>query len=120
MLGERITAHDVYVWLVNTGWTAGPYGSGHRMKISYTRAMISAALSGTLDGVEFHRDPVFNVEVPVSCPGVPAQVLTPRSTWSDGSAYDDQAAKLARLFADNFKTFEAEVAPDVRAAGPNA
>jgi phosphoenolpyruvate carboxykinase (ATP) len=120
MLGDRIKAHDAYVWLVNTGWTGGPYGSGHRMKIAYTRAMIAAALSGALDGIEFYRDPVFNVEVPASCPGVPPQVLKPRNTWSDSSAYDAQAAKLARLFADNFKTFEAEVAPEVRGAGPNA
>jgi phosphoenolpyruvate carboxykinase (ATP) len=118
MLGERITEHDAYVWLVNTGWTAGPYGTGHRMKIAYTRAMITAALSGALDGVEYQRDPVFNVDVPASCPGVPHQVLKPRNTWTDSAAYDAQAARLARLFVENFKAFEAEVTPEVRSAGP--
>jgi len=120
MLGERITRHKARVWLVNTGWTGGPYGTGHRMKIAYTRAMIGAALAGALDAVAYERHPVFNVDVPTSCPGVPNDVLKPRSTWSDGSAYDAQAAKLAQLFAENFKAFEAGVSPEVRAAGPRA
>jgi phosphoenolpyruvate carboxykinase (ATP) len=118
MLGERIVAHGSRVWLVNTGWTGGPYGTGRRMKIAHTRAMIAAALSGALDGVQYERDSTFNVDVPLSCAGVPAEVLKPRNTWSDRAAYDAQAGKLARLFADNFKTFEAEVTPEVRAAGP--
>ena len=103
---------------MNTGWTGGGYGVGSRMKIAHTRAMINAALSGALDGVAFRRDPVFDVEVPASCPGVPETVLTPRATWRDPSAYDAQAAKLAGMFADNFKTFEDAVDADVRAAGP--
>jgi phosphoenolpyruvate carboxykinase (ATP) len=118
MLGERIAMHGAGVWLVNTGWTGGPYGTGTRMKIKYTRAMIAAALSGALDAAAFRVDPIFNVEVPTSCPGVPAEVLDPRSTWPNGDRYDAQAAQLAAMFAANFKTFEAQVAPEVRAAGP--
>jgi len=120
MLGERIAKHHTRVWLVNTGWTGGGYGTGQRMKIAYTRAMIRAALSGALDGVAYERDERFNLEVPTSCPEVPAGILKPRSTWSDGAAYDAQAAKLAHLFAENFKAFEAGVTPGVRAAGPKA
>ena len=118
MLGERIAKHRARVWLVNTGWTGGGYGTGQRMKLSYTRAMIRAALSGALDAVPYERDQRFNLDVPTSCPDVPAGVLKPRSTWSDGSAYDAQAAKLARLFTDNFKAFEGGVSAEVRAAGP--
>jgi phosphoenolpyruvate carboxykinase (ATP) len=88
------------------------------MKIAYTRAMIRAALAGTLDAVAYERDPVFNVDVPTSCPGVPNEVLKPRNTWSDGVAYDAQAGKLAHLFAENFKAFADGVTPDIRAAGP--
>jgi len=120
MLGERIAAHRARVWLVNTGWTGGPHGVGTRMRIAHTRAMIHAALSGALDTVAFRHDPVFNVEVPASCPGVPNAVLTPRSTWRDPAAYDAQAGKLARMFADNFKTFEESASAEVRDAGPNA
>jgi len=88
------------------------------MKIAYTRAMIRAALSGALDAVAYERDERFNLDVPTTCLDVPAGVLKPRGTWSDGAAYDAQAGKLARLFADNFKTFEAGVTPEVRSAGP--
>jgi phosphoenolpyruvate carboxykinase (ATP) len=105
---------------VNTGWSGGPYGTGKRMKISYTRAMINAALSGALDNVKFEKDAMFNLDVPVSCPDVPADVLKPRATWADPAAYDAQAAKLAKMFVDNFKNFEADVTPDVKAAGPKA
>jgi phosphoenolpyruvate carboxykinase (ATP) len=118
MLGERIAQHQARVWLVNTGWTGGPYGDGKRMKIAYTRAMISAALSGALDNVAYDKDPVFNLDVPASCPGVAAGVLNPKSTWANPAAYDVQAAKLARMFADNFKAFERDVTPAVKAAGP--
>jgi phosphoenolpyruvate carboxykinase (ATP) len=120
MLGEKIAAHRARVWLVNTGWTGGPYGVGKRMKIAYTRAMIKAALSGALDGVEYSRHPIFNLDMPGTCPDVPGDVLHPRNTWSDPAAYDGQAQKLARMFADNFKSFEDGVGPDVRAAGPKA
>jgi phosphoenolpyruvate carboxykinase (ATP) len=120
MLGERISRHAARVWLVNTGWTGGAYGTGTRMKIKFTRAMITAALSGALDRAEFTRDARFNVEVPLECPGVPSSVLNPRGTWGDPAAYDAQAAKLARMFVDNFAAFESHVSPEVRAAGPRA
>ncbi len=120
MLGERIAAHGARVWLVNTGWTGGPYGIGKRMRIAYTRAMIRAALAGALDEVEYQKHPVFNLLMPVACPNVPSSVLIPRSTWADQAAYDAQASKLARMFVDNFRTFEGEVSPAVRAAGPTA
>ena len=118
MLGERVARHAVRVWLVNTGWTGGPYGTGRRIKIAHTRAMIRAALSGALDSVAYRRDPVFNLDVPSACPDVPGDVLTPRSTWPSPAGYDAEAAKLAKMFAENFKLFEAGVTPDVRAAGP--
>jgi phosphoenolpyruvate carboxykinase (ATP) len=118
MLGEKIARHGARVWLVNTGWTGGAYGVGKRMKIGHTRAMIRAALDGTLDKVAFERDPIFNLEIPGSCPDVPADVLNPRNTWSDGAAYDAQARKLASMFIENFQAFEATVTPAVKAAGP--
>jgi phosphoenolpyruvate carboxykinase (ATP) len=117
-LGDKIARHDTRVWLVNTGWTGGPYGVGSRMKIAYTRAMIQAALAGELDDVGYTTDPTFNLDVPQSCPGIPAEVLVPRNTWPDPSAYDRQAQKLARMFTENFRTFEQDAAPDVKAAGP--
>jgi phosphoenolpyruvate carboxykinase (ATP) len=119
-LGDRIARHNARVWLVNTGWTGGAYGVGSRMRIADTRAMISAALSGALDKVAYTVDPVFNLEVPQSVPGVASEVLNPRSTWKDGAAYDEQARKLAAMFVDNFKTFEADATADVKAAGPKA
>ncbi len=118
-LGERIARHDSRVWLVNTGWTGGPYGVGSRMKIAHTRAIIKAALAGELDDVSYHSDRIFNLDVPQSCPGVPADVLNPRNTWKNVNDYDAQAHRLARMFADNFKTFEADAGADVRAAGPH-
>ena len=120
MLGEKIARHDARVWLVNTGWTGGPYGVGSRMKIAYTRAMITAALTGQLDEVSYQTHPIFNLDVPASCPGVPEGVLDPRGTWPDQAKYDEQATKLAKMFVDNFKTFEKDVAPAVIAAGPKA
>ena len=120
MLGEKIAKHSARVWLVNTGWTGGPYGVGSRMKIRYTRAMITAALSGQLDHVGYEKHPVFNIDVPTTCPDVPTEVLDPRSTWPDKAKYDEQASKLAGMFIENFKTFEADVTPAVKAAGPKA
>jgi phosphoenolpyruvate carboxykinase (ATP) len=118
MLGEKIARHDARVWLVNTGWSGGAYGVGKRMKIAFTRAMIRAALGGALDHVAYDRDPLFNLDVPKTCPSVPQEVLKPRATWSSPAEYDLQATSLARMFVDNFKAFESSVAPDVRAAGP--
>ena len=118
LLGERFAKHDVTVWLVNTGWTGGPHGVGRRMPIGHTRAMIRAAVSGALDGVAYATDRRFGVEVPTSCPEVPNEVLTPRSTWSRQADYDAQAAKLAEMFVENFKAFEASADAAVLAAGP--
>ena len=118
MLGEKIAAHQSRVWLVNTGWTGGPYGVGTRMKIAHTRAMITAALTGQLDKVEYVRHPIFNIDVPKSVPSVPDHVLDPRSTWPDAGKYDEQAKKLAAMFIENFKTFEKDVAAPVKQAGP--
>jgi phosphoenolpyruvate carboxykinase (ATP) len=118
MLGERMAAHRAQVWLVNTGWTGGPYGVGHRMPIAVTRAMIRAVLSGALDDVPTERDPVFGFAVPVVCPGVPSDLLRPRATWPDPVAYDRQAARLAAMFAENFDQFVSYVPDDVRSAGP--
>ncbi|HST50562.1 MAG TPA: phosphoenolpyruvate carboxykinase [Pyrinomonadaceae bacterium] len=120
LLGRKIQEHGADCWLVNTGWSGGPYGEGQRMKIKYTRAMIRAILTGTLASVETRPDPVFGVGVPVSCPGVPAEVLQPRNTWKDASAYDEKARDLARRFNDNFGKYEAGVSADVRAAAPKA
>jgi phosphoenolpyruvate carboxykinase (ATP) len=117
MLGRKTAQHTATCWLVNTGWTGGPYGAGSRMKIAYTRAMINAALDGKLDGVPFAPDPVFGVLVPSSCPGVPQEVLQPRKTWPDPAAYDAQAVRLAELFRKNFEQF-AGVAAAVRDSGP--
>ncbi len=119
ILGEKITKHDSRVWLVNTGWTGGPHGVGQRMKLAYTRAMLHAALEGKLDEVPTARDPVFGLEMPLECPGVPAEILNPRSTWTDGDAYDAQAGKLAAMFKENFKTYASQVPEEVQAAGPN-
>jgi phosphoenolpyruvate carboxykinase (ATP) len=119
LLGEKIAAHNVDVWLVNTGWSGGPSGVGHRMSIAYTRAMVRAALTGALADIPTRSDPVFGVAVPTACPDVPAQVLDPRSTWSDPQAYDAQAHKLAAMFTANFNAFAASVSEDVRTAGPH-
>jgi phosphoenolpyruvate carboxykinase (ATP) len=118
MLGERLRKHGAAVWLVNTGWTGGPYGVGHRIRLQHTRALIDAALSGALDDVPMRTDPVFGVEVPTAVDGVPSELLEPRTTWSDTAAFDAQADKLAAMFHDNFQRFEDVVPDDVRVAGP--
>ncbi len=118
MLGERIARHDVRCWLVNTGWTGGPYGEGSRMKLAHTRAMVRAALDGRLDAVATRRDPVFGIEVPTAVPDVPPAVLDPRGTWAAPDRYDAQAAKLAGMFRQNFAQFADQVTDAVRAAGP--
>ncbi len=120
MLGERIATHGVRCWLVNTGWTGGPFGVGSRMKLAYTRAMISAALKGSLDAGKFSTDPVFGLSVPTSVPNVPDLLLNPRSTWADQTAYDTQAQKLAGMFRDNFAQFVGQVSESVRNAAPTA
>jgi phosphoenolpyruvate carboxykinase (ATP) len=121
MLGARIAQHGVQCWLVNTGWTGGAFGTGHRMRLSHTRAMIRAALSGRLDRVPVRREPVFGLDVPQHVPGgVPDDVLDPRRTWTDGAAYDAQAARLAGLFRKNFEQFAERVHSAVREAGPKS
>jgi phosphoenolpyruvate carboxykinase (ATP) len=118
MLAERLERHGVRAWLVNTGWTGGPYGTGERMNINHTRSMVRAALSGALDDVPTMTDPTFGVEVPLSCPDVPSEVLVPRRTWADREAYDREAAALARMFAENFRAYADRVPDSVRQAGP--
>jgi len=119
MLGRLLKEHGSRVWLVNTGWSGGAFGVGRRMKLSHTRAMVRAALAGQLDRVETFADPVFGLHIPWEVPGVPASVMNPRQTWKDAAAYDAQAAKLAEMFRKNFQKFGANVAPEVKAAGPN-
>ncbi|MDI3328612.1 MAG: phosphoenolpyruvate carboxykinase (ATP) [Alicyclobacillaceae bacterium] len=119
MLGRKIDRHDVRVYLVNTGWSGGPYGVGSRIKLAYTRAMVRAALSGALDGVEYTVEPFFGLAVPRTCPDVPPEILLPRNTWADGEAYDAQARELARRFRDNIRRMEG-VPERILAAGPKA
>ncbi|MEE3282258.1 MAG: phosphoenolpyruvate carboxykinase, partial [Pseudomonadota bacterium] len=120
LLGRKIDEHQANVWFINTGWTGGPYGEGQRMAINHTRAIINAALDGLLNDVATQTDPVFGLEVPTSCPGVPGDVLDPRGTWADSAAYDAQARKLAGLFQENFTKYAEDVPENVRGAGPLA
>ena len=113
-----MSEHKTNCWLVNSGWSGGPYGEGERMKISITRALLAAAMEGKLGGVNYTQDPIFNVMVPDSCPGVPSEVLTPRNTWKDKGAYDAKAGKLAELFARNFEQYAAHAGQSVIQAGP--
>ena len=119
MLGNKMRESSVKVWLVNTGWSGGPYGVGARTSLKYTRAMITAALNGELDDVTYERHPIFGVEFPTSCPGVPANILNPRNTWTDKNAYDNKANHLARLFNENFEEFADGANNEIRNAAPN-
>ena len=119
MLGEKLEQHNTNVFLINTGWSGGPYGIGKRMSLPYTRAIVSAALEGELDNAKYDLDPIFNIYIPTECPGVPADILKPRNTWADKEAYDRKARDLAALFVKNFTKFGADM-PEVIAAGPNA
>jgi phosphoenolpyruvate carboxykinase (ATP) len=120
MLGDKMQEHKVNVWMINTGWTGGPYGVGHRMKLKYTRAMITAALEGKLNNVSFVEHPVFGVAIPQECPDVPAEVLNPRNTWEDKAAYDEKAKYLAGLFIKNFEKYVNGVSEEIRSAAPKA
>jgi phosphoenolpyruvate carboxykinase (ATP) len=120
MLGQRIDEHQVRVFLVNTGWTGGPYGVGHRIDLAATRAMVDAALRGELDDVATKNHPIFNLEVPVSCPGVPDDILDPQNTWSDQDSYAESARELARMFQKNFERFADSVPTEVLEAGPRS
>lgn len=118
MLGQKMTEHNVNVWMVNTGWSGGPYGVGSRMKLSYTRAMITAALNGSLDNVSFEVHPVFGMQMPTSCPDVPAEILNPRNTWADKAAYDAKANDLARQFIKNFEKYASGASQETLDAAP--
>ena len=120
LLGEKLNGKDIKVWLINTGWTGGTYGVGSRMKLSYTRAMITAALTGKLDDVKFEMLPIFDLEMPTACEGVPSEILNPRMTWADKAAYDETANNLAAKFVKNFEKFAAETDPTILAAAPKA
>ncbi|MBI5576378.1 MAG: phosphoenolpyruvate carboxykinase (ATP) [Deltaproteobacteria bacterium] len=117
LLGDKIMKHDTKVWLINTGWSGGPFGVGSRISLPHTRAILRAALSGELDAAEMAEEPFFGLIVPRECPGVPKEVLNPRDTWKDPKAYDAQASKLGKMFEENFARFAGDVSPEVRAAG---
>jgi phosphoenolpyruvate carboxykinase (ATP) len=118
LLAAKLREHGARVWLVNTGWSGGPYGTGKRIKLAHTRAILDAIYSGALARVETRRDTHFGLEVPVECPGVPAEILAPRQTWQDPNAFDAAARRLAGLFIDNFRQYESGVTDEVRAAAP--
>lgn len=120
MLGERMKANNVNVWLVNTGWSGGAYGTGSRMKLSYTRAMITAALEGKLGPVDYVEQPIFGLNIPTSCPNVPDDILNPRNTWKDKEAYDNKAQRLANSFVENFEQYKDKANAEILAAAPKA
>ncbi|RYD81783.1 MAG: phosphoenolpyruvate carboxykinase (ATP) [Sphingobacteriales bacterium] len=118
MLGAKLDESNAKVWLINTGWTGGSYGVGKRMSLPHTRAMINAALNGELDKVEFVKDPVFGLEVPLSCPSVPSEILIPRNTWADTNAFDAKAKELAGFFNKNFEKYANFANDDIKQAAP--
>ncbi|MCS6905181.1 MAG: phosphoenolpyruvate carboxykinase (ATP) [Bacteroidia bacterium] len=118
LLGAKLKQFNTRVWLVNTGWTGGPYGVGNRISLQYTRAIISAALEGKLENVSYYKDPIFGLAVPESVPNVPAEILKPKDTWLDPVAYDAQAAKLSQYFNQNFEKFAAFADAETKAAAP--
>jgi phosphoenolpyruvate carboxykinase (ATP) len=118
MLGEKLRRHGVGVWLINTGWTGGPYGAGSRIRLAHTRRMVAAVLSGELDGTSFEEDPRFGLSMPSEIAGVPSELLRPRGTWGDTAAYDERAGRLAEMFVSNFEKYADGVGSEVAAAGP--
>ena len=118
MLGERLEKYKTKVYLVNTGWTGGPYGVGSRMKLKYPRAMVTAALNGSIEKSEFIHDDIFNVDIPKEIQDCPSDILNPRDTWKDKSAYDEQAKKLANMFKENFEKKYPHMPEDIKNAGP--
>ena len=120
MLGEKIERYNTKVYLINTGWSGGPYGIGKRMNLKYTRAMVTAALNGELDSVEYIHDETFNVDVPQSCPGVPSEIMNPADTWDNKEAYDVYAKKLAKMFKENFENKYPNMPENIVNAGPKA
>ena len=119
LLGKKITEHNTVVYLVNTGWSGGPYGIGTRIKIKYSRAMVTAALTGALDTIKYRHDDLFNLDIPVEVPNVPSEILDPKNTWSDKDSYKLSAKKLAQMFVENFKKFH-NVSPEILNAGPKS
>jgi phosphoenolpyruvate carboxykinase (ATP) len=119
LLGTKLEKHGSRVWLINTGWTGGPYGTGERMPIKHTRAMVNAALEGKLDDVPTEQERFFGLHIPLACPGVPARILNPRNTWGVPGEYDIQAQGLAEMFAANFKEFSSRISPEISRAGPS-
>ncbi|HEW98083.1 MAG: phosphoenolpyruvate carboxykinase (ATP) [Candidatus Parabeggiatoa sp. nov. 3] len=120
LLGKKLDDSNADIWLINTGWSGGPYGVGDRIKIAYTRAMVNAVLDGKLKDVPLETEPFFGLQVPKHCPEVPDEILNPRNTWSNPADYDAQAKKLAQMFANNFKQYADEATPEILAAGPSA
>jgi phosphoenolpyruvate carboxykinase (ATP) len=118
LLAAKMKQHGARVWLVNTGWSGGGYGTGKRIKLAHTRAIIDAIHAGALTHAPSERDPIFGFDVISECPGVPSDILSPRTTWVDGKAYDAAATRLAKLFRDNFKSYERESSSEIRSAGP--
>jgi phosphoenolpyruvate carboxykinase (ATP) len=118
LLGEKIARHQVDVWLVNTGWTGGPYGEGQRIRLAFTRAMVKAVLAGELKDATWKPDAIFGINAPDACPGVPGEILQPRQTWKDPAAYDRKARDLAVMFEKNFRENAPDAPPEVKAAGP--
>jgi phosphoenolpyruvate carboxykinase (ATP) len=118
LLGEKLAKHDAATWLINTGWTGGPFGEGHRMPIQATRALLAAVLSGELESADFRTDPTFGFQVPLTAPGVDESLLDPRSTWADPEAYDLKARELAQMFVDDFTAKHADAPAEIVAAAP--
>jgi phosphoenolpyruvate carboxykinase (ATP) len=120
LLGDKIARHNVDVWLINTGWSGGACGQGHRIKLEFTRAMVKAVLSGALKEAATITDPVFGMAVPRSCPGVPDEMMNPRNTWKDKAAYDRKARELAVMFEKNFAENAGDASAEIKAAGPKS
>ena len=118
LFGEKMEKQEVNVWLINTGWTGGPYGIGSRMKLSFTRAMITAALEGKLEQESFEKHPIFGFQMPKTCEGVPSEILNPRNTWENPEDYDHQAKDLAESFVKNFEQFKDYATPDILEGAP--
>ncbi len=117
LLGQKLREHQAGAWLLNTGWTGGGFGQGQRISLPHTRALVDAIMNNRLAGVDYRVDPIFGLESPTSCPGVPGKILDPRAAWADPATYDTQAHKLAARFIENFQKF-AGVDPAIAAAGP--
>ncbi|MDG1147029.1 MAG: phosphoenolpyruvate carboxykinase (ATP), partial [Crocinitomicaceae bacterium] len=118
LLGEKLNGTNIKVWLINTGWSGGSYGVGSRMKLSYTRSMITAAMNGELDNVDFQTQPIFNLAIPTSCPNVPSEILNPKDTWTDKNDFDKTANNLADQFVKNFEAYEDQTSEAILSAAP--